>query len=78
MLRTYHAALEENGVSGYAFEVFERHYRMGLITTVQTLGLLGILDLGEGEARGAEMAGVWVNRLRERLATFDLDSVLAP
>ena len=78
LLRTYHAALEENGVSGYAFEVFERHYRMGLITTVQTLGLLGILDLGEGEARGAEMAGVWVRRLRERLATFDLDSVLAP
>ena len=78
LLRTYHAALEENGVSGYAFEVFERHYRMGLITTVQTLGLLGILDLGEGQARGAEMAGVWVSRLQKRLATFDLDSVLTP
>ena len=77
LLRTYHAALEENGVSGYPFEAFKRHYRMGLVTTVQTLGLLGILDLGEGEARGAEMAGVWVRRLRERLATFDLDSVLA-
>ena len=78
LLRTYHAALEEHGVSGYAFEAFERHYRMGLITTVQTLGLLGILDLGEGQARGAEMAGTWVRRLRERLATFDLDRVLDP
>ena len=78
LLRTYHATLEENGVSGYPFEAFKRHYRMGLVITVQTLGLLGILDLGEGEARGAEMAGVWVRRLRERLATFDLDSVLAP
>ncbi len=78
LLRTYHATLEEGGVRGYPFEVFERHYRMGLLTTVQTLGLLGILDLGDGQERGAEMAGVWVKRLRARLATIDLDRVLDP
>jgi hypothetical protein len=78
LLRTYHAELEKLGVSNYPFEAFERHYRMGLVTTVQTLGLLGILDLGEGEARGAMMANTWVGRLRKRLATFDLESVLAP
>ena len=76
LLRAYHAALGEHGVSGYPFEAFERHYHMGLLTTVQTLGLLTILDVGEGEDRGAEMARAWVRRLRARLATIDLDRVL--
>ena len=76
LLRAYHAALGEHGVSGYPFEAFERHYQMGLLTTVQTLGLLTILDVGEGEDRGAEMARAWVRRLRTRLATIDLDRVL--
>jgi len=78
LLRTYHAALEEHGVRGYPFEAFERHYRMGLLTTVQTLGLLTILDIGVGENRGAEMARAWVRRLRARLETLDLDRVLDP
>ena len=74
LLHTYHAAIEEHGVSGYPFEAFERHYEMGMLTTVQTLGLLTILDVGED--RGAEMARAWVRRLRARLATIDLDRVL--
>ena len=78
LLRTYHAALEEHGVRGYPFEAFERHYRLGLLTTVQTLGLLTILDIGVGENRGADMARAWVRRLRARLETIDLDRVLAP
>ncbi|MCY3505483.1 MAG: phosphotransferase [Chloroflexi bacterium] len=78
LLRTYHAALEEHGVSGYPFEAFERHYRLGLLATVQTLGLLTILDIGVGENRGADMARAWVRRLRARLETIDLDRVLAP
>ncbi|MDE2934196.1 MAG: phosphotransferase [Chloroflexota bacterium] len=78
LLRTYHAALEEHGVRGYPFEAFERHYRLGLLTTVQTLGLLTILDIGVGENRGADMARAWVRRLRARLETIDLDQVLAP
>ena len=78
LLRAYHAALGEHGVSDYPFEAFERHYQMGMLTTVQTLGLLAILDVGEGEDRGAEMARAWVRRLRTRLATIDLDRVLAP
>lgn len=78
LLRTYHATLEEHGVSGYPFEAFERHYRLGLLTTVQTLGLLTILDIGVGENRGADMARAWVRRLRARLETIDLDRVLAP
>ena len=78
LIRSYHAALEAHGVRGYPFEAFERHYRMGLLTTVQTLGLLGILELGGGENRGMEMARVWVRRLRERLARIDLDRVLDP
>ncbi len=76
LLHAYHGALEEHGVSGYPFEAFERHYRMALLTTVQTLGVLTILDVGELEGRGAEMAGAWVRRLRDRLATVDLDRVL--
>ncbi|MXY72395.1 MAG: phosphotransferase [Dehalococcoidia bacterium] len=78
LLRTYHATLEEHGVSGYPFEAFERHYRLGLLTTVQTLGLLTILDISVGENRGADMARAWVRRLRARLETIDLDRVLAP
>ena len=76
LLHAYHGALEEHGVSGYPFEAFERHYRMALLITLQTLGVLTILDLGELEGRGAEMAGAWVRRLRDRLATVDLDRVL--
>lgn len=78
LLRTYHAALEEHGVRGYPFEAFARHYQLGLLTTVQTLGLLTILDIGVGENRGAEMARAWVRRLRARLQTIDLDRVLDP
>ena len=78
LLHAYHGALEEHGVSGYPFEAFERHYRMALLITLQTLGVLTILDVGELEGRGAEMAGAWVRRLRDRLATVDLDRVLAP
>ncbi len=78
LLRVYHAALEEYGVSGYPFEAFERHYQLGLLTTVQTLGLLTILDIGVGENRGAEMARAWVRRLRARLQQIDLDRVLDP
>lgn len=78
LLHTYHAALGEHGVRGYPFEAFERHYRMGLLTTVQTLGVLTILDVGEAEGRGAEMSRTWVRRLRARLAAIDLDRVLAP
>ena len=76
LLHAYHGALEEHGVSGYPFEAFERHYRMALLITLQTLGVLTILDVGELEGRGAEMAGAWVRRLRDRLATVDLDRVL--
>ena len=78
LLRSYHGALEAHGVRGYPFEAFERHYRMGLLATVQTLGLLAILDIGVGEGRGADMADAWLRRLRERLATFDLARVLDP
>ena len=78
LLRVYHAALEDYGVSGYPFEAFERHYQLGLLTTVQTLGLLTILDIGVGENRGAEMARAWVRRLRARLQQIDLDRVLDP
>lgn len=78
LLRSYHAELEAHGVSGYPFEAFERHYRMGLLATAQTLGLLTILDVGASEGRGAEMAGAWVRRLRARLRQVDLDRVLAP
>ena len=63
-------------MSGYPFEAFERHYRMALLITLQTLGVLTILDVGELEGRGAEMARAWVRRLRDRLATVDLDRVL--
>ncbi len=77
LLRGYHAALEAGGVRGYPFEAFERHYRLGLLATVQTLGLLAILDIGEGEERGGEMARAWVRRLRTRLAGIDLDRALA-
>ena len=78
LLHGYHAELEANGVKGYPFEAFERHYRMGLLATAQTLGLLTILDVGASEGRGAEMAEAWVRRLRARLEQVDLDRVLAP
>jgi len=76
LLRTYHAALEEHGVRGYPFEAFARHYQLGLLTTVQTLGLLTILDIGVGENRGVELTRAWIRRLRARLQGIDLDRVL--
>ncbi len=78
LLHGYHAELETHGVNGYPFEAFERHYRMGLLATAQTLGLLTVLDVGASEGRGAEMAAAWVRRLRARLEQVDLDRVLDP
>ncbi|HCV00577.1 MAG: hypothetical protein CL897_06005 [Dehalococcoidia bacterium] len=74
VLHSYHKALEEHGVEGYTFEALHRHYQMGLLATLQTMGVLTILDMGEG--RGTEMARSWVRRLRTRLATIDLNHIL--
>ena len=69
LLRGYHAALAEHGVRDYPFAAFERDYRLGLLTALQTLATQDQIDLGM--ERGPALMEAWLGRLRDRLAGFD-------
>ncbi len=75
LLRGYLAALEALGVRGYAFEALERDYHLGLLTAMQTLTAIDLMDMGEG--RGMALMEAWYERLGARVAGIDLDGLLA-
>ncbi|MBT7335488.1 MAG: phosphotransferase [Gammaproteobacteria bacterium] len=72
VLRTYHSAL---GVADYDYAVFKRDYQRALLLILA--GLSGATDVDLANDRGAEMMQAWMNRLKARVRSIDLTSILS-
>ncbi len=76
LLRGYHNTLLEHGVRDYSFEQCWRHYELSMLATAHWLGVLTMLDIGEG--RGLKLASTWLERIEARLRDVDPRNLLPP
>jgi hypothetical protein len=73
LVRAYHHALVGAGVSDYPFAACLRDYRRCTLLGLHRLVTIDWVDLGE--ARGAELLDVWVERLMGRLHGMEVEAL---
>ncbi len=74
LLHAYHESLIARGVKNYAYERFADDYSRGLLSVIQTIASVDLMEFGE--ERGVDLIDVWVERLLARTRNLDLDRLL--
>jgi len=73
LVRAYHEALVAAGVADYPFDACLRDYRRCTLLGLHRLVTIDWVDLGE--ARGAALLELWVERLMARLRGIDVEAL---
>jgi len=74
LVEDYHAMLCAQGVTDYSREACLRDYQRGLLCTLHRVASTDTMDLGD--ARGADLLAVWMERSLARLEGVDFDALL--